>query len=146
MTPEELATREGISRRKMLKRIGAGAAIAWTAPVLTSIKTPAFAASCGPPSPCPPENCGCSPCAGAIPCNGSSSCNCWLKGDGSYCVCAAFVQFCGDCGSCPSGCDNECAGGCACVQTCCGFTCAPTPCPPPSCVGRKSGSGPRTTK
>ena len=38
----------GISRRRMLKRIGVGAAVAWTAPVLTSIHTPAFAASLGP--------------------------------------------------------------------------------------------------
>jgi hypothetical protein len=36
---------ESISRRRMLKRIGAGAAVAWTAPVLTSIRTPAFAAT-----------------------------------------------------------------------------------------------------
>src|SRR5919198_2408894 len=48
----------------MLKRIGAGAAIAWTAPVLTSMRTPAFAQSgCGPepctgctPLPCTPQN------------------------------------------------------------------------------------------
>jgi hypothetical protein len=32
-----------ISRRAMLKRIGAGAAIAWSAPVLSSFRTPAFA-------------------------------------------------------------------------------------------------------
>ncbi len=36
---------EGISRRRMLKRIGAGAAIAWSAPVLTSFRAPAFAVS-----------------------------------------------------------------------------------------------------
>jgi hypothetical protein len=34
----------GISRRKLLKRIGTGAAIAWTAPVVTSLQAPAFAA------------------------------------------------------------------------------------------------------
>jgi hypothetical protein len=34
---------ERVSRRKMLKRIGAGAAVAWTAPILSSIRTPAFA-------------------------------------------------------------------------------------------------------
>jgi hypothetical protein len=32
-----------VSRRAMLKRIGAGAAVAWSAPVITSIRTPAFA-------------------------------------------------------------------------------------------------------
>ena len=71
MTPEDLEPKEGISRRKMLKRIGAGAAIAWTAPVLTSIKTPAFAQS-----PCEKDcggnDCGCnSACNVAVPCNGS---------------------------------------------------------------------------
>ena len=34
-----------ISRRRMIKRLGAGAAVAWTAPVLLSVKTPAFSAS-----------------------------------------------------------------------------------------------------
>jgi hypothetical protein len=38
----------GISRRRMLKRIGAGAAIVWTVPVVTSLHTPAFAASESP--------------------------------------------------------------------------------------------------
>ena len=37
-----------VSRRKMLQRIAAGTAIAWTAPVLTSLRTPAFAASPAP--------------------------------------------------------------------------------------------------
>jgi hypothetical protein len=36
-------TRDAISRRKMLKRMGAGAAVAWSAPILTSVSTPAFA-------------------------------------------------------------------------------------------------------
>ena len=143
MTPEELEPKEGISRRKMLKRIGAGAAIAWTAPILTSIKTPSFATPIGP---CSPDNCGCNgACNVAVACNGSSSCNCWLKADNTGCICAAFVQFCGDCGSCSV--DADCAGGCACVQTCCGLTCAPTPCPPASCVSSgKNRSGLRTTK
>lgn len=34
-----------ISRRRLIKRIGAGAAVAWTAPVLLSVKVPAYAAS-----------------------------------------------------------------------------------------------------
>jgi hypothetical protein len=48
MEPRE--PKDRVSRRRMLKRIGAGAAIAWTTPILTSIRTPAFAASpaCGP--------------------------------------------------------------------------------------------------
>jgi extensin-like protein len=43
MEPNE--SRDGISRRKMLKRIGAGAAVVWTAPILTSVRVPAYAAS-----------------------------------------------------------------------------------------------------
>src|SRR2546422_11153148 len=35
--------KHSLSRRKMLKRIGAGAAIAWTTPILSSVHTPAFA-------------------------------------------------------------------------------------------------------
>ena len=38
-------TNTGISRRTALKRIGVGAAVAWTAPMVMSIETPAFAAS-----------------------------------------------------------------------------------------------------
>jgi hypothetical protein len=43
MTPEDLQGAGGISRRRMLKRIGAGAAVAWTAPIITSVRTPAWA-------------------------------------------------------------------------------------------------------
>jgi CHRD domain-containing protein len=43
MPPEEPQLAGGISRRRMLKRIGAGAAIAWTAPIITSVRVPAFA-------------------------------------------------------------------------------------------------------
>jgi CHRD domain-containing protein len=45
MPPEEPQVGGGISRRQMLQRIGAGAAVAWTAPVLMSVKSPAFAQS-----------------------------------------------------------------------------------------------------
>jgi hypothetical protein len=49
MTPERPmeipSDSNAISRRRMIKRIGAGAAVAWTAPVLMSVKTPAFAQS-----------------------------------------------------------------------------------------------------
>ena len=67
MDEDELNSPE-ISRRRMLQRIGAGAAIAWTAPVLTSLRTPAFAQAVSPgcAAPCPgrafcgvgAENCG----------------------------------------------------------------------------------------
>ncbi len=47
--PREQQPRTGMSRRTLIKRVGAGAAIAWTAPVIASVRVPAFAASvnCG---------------------------------------------------------------------------------------------------
>jgi hypothetical protein len=36
-------TRNEVSRRRMLERIAAGAAVGWSAPVLSSVPTPAFA-------------------------------------------------------------------------------------------------------
>jgi hypothetical protein len=36
-----------ISRRSMLRRLGAASAVAWTAPVITSIRVPAFAQASG---------------------------------------------------------------------------------------------------
>jgi len=42
---EILSDPNAISRRRMIKRIGAGAAVAWTAPVLMSVRVPAFAQS-----------------------------------------------------------------------------------------------------
>jgi hypothetical protein len=144
MSPEELETTEGISRRKMIKRIGAGAAIAWTAPVLTSIRTPAFAQGS------PGGGCDCdinNPCNVAIPCNNNDpNCNCWVNAAHNVCLCGSFVQFCGDCGSCPGGSDGECPSGSHCVDTCCGFTCAPA-CTPGACVGGgKKSSALRTTR
>jgi hypothetical protein len=124
MSTEELEPKEGISRRRMIKRIGAGAAIAWSAPILTSVRTPAFAQS---PTGCDREDgCGCSdPCNVPIPCNNRSDCNCWVRSSSSQCICQFFVASCGDFGLCPGGSDSECAEGMCCVNTCCGFTCAP---------------------
>src|SRR5437667_6266710 len=125
MSPEELEPKEGVSRRKMIKRIGAGAAIAWTAPILTSIKTPAFA-QYGPPPNCGEEACGCStPCNAAIPCGPGGACNCWVSANSNACRCLFFVQFCGDFGLCPGGSDAECGANLCCIATCCGNTCAP---------------------
>jgi hypothetical protein len=41
--PDTGAPVEWVCRRRMLKHVGVGVAVAWTAPVLTSIRTPAFA-------------------------------------------------------------------------------------------------------
>ena len=60
------AQAEGISRRRMLTRIGAGAAVAWTVPIVTSIATPAFAV--GSVNPCESDT-PCNPCCGPfLPC------------------------------------------------------------------------------
>jgi hypothetical protein len=85
-----------ISRRRMLKRLGAGTAVAWSAPVLMSIKSPAYAQSpgcpvfscveqqrCGQTPGCPSNPPGCDP-GGCIRLNGGS------------CVCADS-GFCWDC-------------------------------------------------
>jgi hypothetical protein len=82
----------GISRRRMLKRLGAGAAIAWSAPVLSSLRTPAFAQ--GYPREC--IDCETNPC-GFDP---VAECGTSVTGD--ICVCALLVT-----------------GGCACFQPIC---------------------------
>jgi hypothetical protein len=56
--PESSDIDHGISRRRLLKRIGAGAAVAWSAPVITSLRTPAFAQGYQEPCPnCAPFDC-----------------------------------------------------------------------------------------
>ncbi len=48
MGEESIADRGGLSRRELLKRMAAGSAIAWTAPVVSSFNTPAFAGVVSP--------------------------------------------------------------------------------------------------
>ena len=102
MIPEEPhinTAGEGVSRRRMLKRIGAGAAVAWSAPILTSLKAPAFAQSAG-----------CSPCAtcfdGSTPC-GTGDCFCSEDVNGD-CFCA-FNGPCAGQSNCKS--NEDCPGG-----------------------------------
>ena len=75
---------DGLSRRRLLKRAGATAALAWSAPVLTSMGTPAFAAS-GP--------CACAPftCPNAAYCP-NSNCFCAEKLSGE-CFCTDVIYF-----------------------------------------------------
>jgi hypothetical protein len=104
----------------MLKRIGAGAAVAWSAPILTSIRSPAFAQG----SPPPPEDCGCDfnlPCNILIDCHTSGGlCNCWVFADRSGCWCGPFDPCSGHD---PCGSDSLCASGERCVEDCCGTLC-----------------------
>lgn len=118
----------GISRRRMLKRIGAGAAVAWSAPILTSIRTPAFAQyGCD----CPPFNCSspetCDNGCFCAPHHGNGGpCICWASG---FCVpgqeTCATDQDCVDQGlgdSCidinADGCPQCLGSTTACVTTC----------------------------
>ena len=48
MAPEEHQWSTAVSRRAMLRRIGAGTGVVWGVPVITSFKMPAYAATAGP--------------------------------------------------------------------------------------------------
>ena len=63
--------REGLSRRSLLKRAGVGAALVWSAPIITSLNTPAYAGS--PP---PPECQTCEACQFGTSCGGDGACFC----------------------------------------------------------------------
>jgi hypothetical protein len=143
---------EGISRRRMLKRIGAGAAIAWSAPVLTSLRSPAFGQTTPPTGECDlSTGCNsntCSACPFLESCQDNSNCQCWMASpdNGNVCVCKAFVAFCGDTPLCPNGqqdCTDAGVPDYCCVQTCCGQLCAP------QCgtqVRKSKKAGAKTTK
>jgi hypothetical protein len=131
---------EEISRRRMLKRIGAGAAVAWSAPILTSIRTPAFAqyGACSPGSSCfacqgcpTPE----SPhCGGNPDCFTAEWCGCVTTAEGEN-ACLANVFGSGPCSSSDTCLENEvcvaiCAAGCdaaamECIPTCASGASAP---------------------
>jgi hypothetical protein len=115
----------GLSRRHALKRIGIAGAVAWTAPVISSIRTPAYAQS---PA-CEPWECG------------DPIVECGIACGASPCVCDVDVErntYCWDNYSCDPACgaiactsSADCApigsGNWRCITSCCGQTCAP-PC------------------
>jgi hypothetical protein len=149
MTPEELG-QDGISRRKMLKRIGAGAAVAWSAPILTSMRAPAFAqqpngcegaSACDPDSPCDPST----PCAALDTCGPSETCACFVRTDVSECCCGAFPSnFCADYPPCAS--DADCAPGFLCYASCCPAGICRGPCTGSSAPRRTRGTGATLTR
>lgn len=111
---DEVVRREDVSRRSVIKRIGAGAAIAWSAPVLQSIAAPAFA-QYGPDPECAPAQCGTFvECSSANPDCVCISC----EQGGGVCVpgstsCASLTR-CNSQADCPSdSCctHNSCCGG-----------------------------------
>ena len=104
--------RTRVSRRKLLKGVGAGAAIAWTAPIITSLGAPAFAqgsALCAP-------GCDCF-CGGAQVCGSDANgdCLCGITTE-KQCFCGSDIS-CGGNGFCSS--SKECPPGNACVIICC---------------------------
>jgi hypothetical protein len=139
LIPEELenVTTEGISRRRMIKRIGAGAAIAWSAPILTSIRTPAFAQNYDgicPDTGCPGENfqpcssgdngCETGACTGGLGCfkvdDTEGACHC---AQNIFCSCVVACSSSSDCGTdqfCVA--NTGCGSGGVCVN-CCGTGC-----------------------
>jgi hypothetical protein len=106
--------RNRVSRRRMLKRIGAGTAVVWTAPVLTSIQTPAFAQA-SPGCDCLPFDC--SPNAQTCP---DGNCWCTPHHGGGPCVC--FSE--GKCFPCSS--DDDCAAGRVCADVGPNCNCGPS--------------------
>src|SRR5439155_7680230 len=120
---EPQVQKDGISRRRMLKRIGAGAAIAWTAPIVTSLHTPAFAATGG--GKCAGSGCaGCGPILTGNPgcstgsCTGNLGCFVSLNTEGA---CTSFQNiFCSCLSPCSS--SSDCSNGdqCLCSNNGCG--------------------------
>ena len=151
MIPEELenVTTEGISRRRMIKRIGAGAAIAWSAPILTSIRTPAFAQYTGRcrDTGCPGENF--QPCTDNPPGCQTGACTAGLgcfKGDDTEGMCHCFQNiFC----SCVIACidSSECGADQFCMEnTGCGSEGVCLYCCGEGCRDSSSGKRPRGAK
>ena len=108
---DEIERRDGISRRRMIKKIGAGAAIVWSAPVLTSLRVPAFAVAASPACACTCAIGAPGSCAG-----GPGTCRCVLRvgTGGTGCFCAGTINTSAACTS-----DANCSGGQVCVVLSC---------------------------
>jgi len=138
---DEIERPDGISRRRMLKRVGAGAAIAWAAPVLTSLRMPAFAAGSPAANTCDPGQ-GCQPACDALrQCRGGN-CGCFPVGNDCWCG-DLRDGFCDSFGSCAT--DVDCLPGERCAGSCC-----PTGICMPACGSGNgsggAGTGPRLTQ
>jgi hypothetical protein len=106
----------GVSRRKIIQRIGVGTALAWSAPVLQSLASPAHAQQYDPAC---AERCPVINCVGSVPQCGSSGpfgfCFCSQTTEGG-CVCAEETS-CSGVNECDSSAD--CAAGQTCHNVCC---------------------------
>ncbi len=112
----------GIDRRRLLKQFGAGTAIAWTAPVLMTVASPAAAASApcslynrAPSPPCPDTATG-----GCHYTLVNGRCFCW--GDVAFNTVQPLCQTDADCGGngicAPVGSNCGAVGGVACYYPC----------------------------
>jgi hypothetical protein len=111
--PEE-ARRKALSRRDLLKRGAVAGAVAWTAPVVLSMRTPAFAQGSPPirtccqcvtggPSnePCESDGFSCESCIKF--CEGKGGVLKYAEGDGCSCIRGQCTAFEGPCNqqACP---------------------------------------------
>jgi hypothetical protein len=145
---EDERLEKGISRRTALKRIGTAGAIAWATPVISSLQTPAFAAT-APPGTC--SECP-SVCTYPFPQCGNSGpqgfCGCAQRADGGGCFCFED-DFCSNRTRCPNG-QSDCSGDQVCIHTCCDATdgtplcfgpCAPDGLAPRVAASASAGTG-----
>jgi hypothetical protein len=131
VTNETDVGREGLTRRRALKRIGAGAAVVWSTPILTSLRSSAFAQS----GPCAGHSDCLQGCNGHLPCN--NGCFCMQRHSDKACVCIG-QGLCADCSQ-DSDCDPITGPGSTCVDVdqnagCC-VGISNTACQPP-CSGQ----------
>jgi hypothetical protein len=118
----------GVSRRTALKGIGAGAAVAWTAPTLLSLS--ASGAAAGSAVPCQDCTNGGAACEGIFACGNpgpGEECNCWVRADGNGNCCGGFGinHQCSPANAC--GPNLSCPPGYVCIASCCGNACV-APC------------------
>ena len=112
-----------ISRRKMLKNVGIAGAVAWTAPIITSLSAPAFASvdsrdrkSCFALSKLGGD---CAQCSGtSLNCQGDSTCACHVDAAGC-CSCSANAT-CAGLTACTR--NSQCLANQKCVISCCSTT------------------------
>lgn len=135
MGREDQNEMKGLSRRDMLKRMAIGGAVAWSAPIIMTFNSPAFAQVTSPPCDCPTP---------ADPCSGQTECgeDCWcvvtVEGE---CFCHQ-TSNCVTVKSCTS--SSECPPGWACAYSCCGeLKCLP-PCGTFVPAAAEAGGGARS--
>jgi hypothetical protein len=133
----------GVTRRQALTRLGVGAAVVWTVPIVTGVTMPAMAEGSVVTSRCTD----CSPtdaCTGQPPC-GDPTGNCFCSSQENHCGCYNGNVFCSDVTTCP---DGTCPDGYSCFPlTCCGEPVCLLPCGvnyPASKSGANDGRRPGT--